>query len=219
MVCTLHSHQIGFNKIIDRLKNSIPKGHIKSSERDGFKIVEIKTKGGLLAADSILEISYRERLKPDYKISENQVCPLNENLKGLYGYVSALPIKNENVKKLFLHKIQTVNSEFSIFQVKGKTKNLKTVIGELSQTFDAISFVQPKTIIAKAAGQHFLDKDLNLISDTQGNCKIEDLKVAIDAIYYDAPPKDLTEDQKTRKANSENRLKKHNIKINKIFPL
>ncbi|GAA4242885.1 DUF4272 domain-containing protein [Winogradskyella damuponensis] len=218
MICTLYAHQLGFDKIITILKTNIPKGQITFSELDGFKIAEIQTKGGLFSSDHIVKISYRERLQPDYQISDTEHCPLNENLKGLYGFASSLPTTNENIKSLFLRKIQTLNSEFSIFQEKGKTKNLKDIISQLADEFDAIVFAQPQTIISKADGQHFLDKHLNLIIDLNGHCEIKELKVVIDSKYYDGEIEEITEDQKSRKEESELILKNHHIKINANLP-
>jgi hypothetical protein len=218
MICTLYAHQLGFETIVEILKSHIPKGNISFSEEDEFRIVEVESKGGLFSSNAVLKVAYRERLKPDYQISESEDCPLNENLKGLYGFVTSLPTGNEKIKSLFLHKIQTLNSEFSIIQEKGKTKNVKDIISRLAQKFDAIVFVQPNTVIAKSKHQHFLDKNLNLIIDPNGNCEIDDLNVSIDTKYYDAEPIELTKDQKSRKERSEAVLENHQVKINYNLP-
>ncbi len=218
MICTLYSHNLGFEKIIEILKNNIPKGNLTFSELDDFKVVKIETKGGLFSSGNKLKISYRERIEPSHQISENENCPLNENLKGLYVFATSIPTVNEKVKSLFLQKIQTLNSEFSIIQESGKTENLKDIIKNLSLSFDAIIFVQPSTVISKSDGQHFLDKNLNLITDQDGNCEIEELNVSIDSKYYVGDQSEIAEDQKTRKEENEKILSKNKIKINKNLP-
>ncbi|WP_179006541.1 DUF4272 domain-containing protein [Winogradskyella forsetii] len=218
MICTLYAHQLGFDKIVQILKSNIPKGQFNFSELDGFNIVEIKTKGSFFSSDIKLKVSYRERIQPSYQISEKEDCPFNENLKGLYGFVTSLPSNNEKIKSLFLHKIQTLNSECSIFQEKGTTKNLGDIIFKLANAFDAIIFAQPNTVISKSENQHFLDKNLDLIIDPNGNCEIDELSVSIDAKYYDTNSIEITEDQKSRKTESEIILKKHNVKINNNLP-
>lgn len=218
MICTFYSHQLGLEKIVETLKSNIPKAKISYSEIDDFKVVEIKTKGGLFSSDAFLKVSYRERLQPDYQIHDTEDCPLNENLKGLYGFVSSLPTNNEKVKELLLRKVQTLNSEFSFIQEKGTTKNLKEILKQLAKAFDPIIFAQPNTIISKSSNQHFLDTNLNLIIDPSGNCEIDDLNVSIDSKYYDTEPTELTEDQTTRKANNERILEQQQVKINYNLP-
>lgn len=220
MICTLYSHKLDFESIIKIIKNSIPKGSVSFSEVDDFKVVEVHTKGGLFSSGDVLKISYRERLEPGFQISESEDCPFNENLKGLYGFVCSLETSNEKIKDLFLNKIQTLNSEFSILQEKGKTKNIEVIIKTLATAFDAIIFAQPNTVIAKAKDQHFLDKNLNLIIDQNGNCEIEDLNVSIDSKYYDNNNAEIeiTEDQKTRKEANHIILEDHNVKINYNLP-
>ena len=218
MICTFYSHQLGFEKIVETLKSNIPKAKISFSEIDDFKVVEIKTKGGLFSSDAFLKVSYRERLQTDYQIHDTEDCPLNENLKGLYGFVSSLPTNNEKVKELLLRKVQTLNSEFSFIQEKGTTKNLKEIIRQLAKAFDPIIFAQPNTIISKSGNQHFLDTNLNLIIDPSGNCEIEDLNVSIDSKYYDAQLVELSEDQVSRKSKNETILEQHEVKINYNLP-
>ncbi|MEO8534909.1 MAG: DUF4272 domain-containing protein [Flavobacterium sp.] len=218
MICTLYSHHIGFDKIIAILKKRYPKAEFKIENENEFQNVEIETKGGFLSSATKLKIIYRERNEPSYQISEIDDSPLTSNLKGLYGYVNSLPSKNENIKKLFLHKIQTLNCEFSIDQQKGKTEGLKELIEELAQDFDAVLFTQPDTIISRSKDQHFLDKNLNLIIDNSGNCEIEILDVNIESVYYDGEQIEVTDAQKEWKARSEKILEERNIKINKHLP-
>lgn len=218
MICTFYTHKIGFEALIEVLKKNIPKGKITLGEENGLKIIRVEIKGGLFSTSSVLKISYRERLTPDYQISEREDCPLNQNLKGLFGFVSSLPTSNEKIKGLFLQKTQTFNSEFSILQETGKTKNIKEILHKVAIEFEAVLFVQPETVISKVNEQHFLDENLNLIIDQQGNCEIESLTINIDAKYFDGDQKNIQEDQKIRKEKSEVVLNEHAIKINKNLP-
>nr|WP_315241181.1 DUF4272 domain-containing protein [uncultured Flavobacterium sp.] len=218
MICTLYSHQIGFDKIVEALRNSYPKAAITSTSQDGSQIASIETKDGFFSSGSKLTVQYRERKEPSYQLPETDDSPLTGNLRGLYGYVDSLDSNNEKVKSLFLHKIQTLNSEFSITQQKGQTKNLKELLQKLAKDFEAVLFVQPKTIISKSEEQHFLDENLNLILDVNGNCEIEVLDVKINSIYYDKEHAEITEFQKEWKTNSEKILRERDIKINNYLP-
>lgn len=218
MICTLYSHSIGFEKITDIVKEVYPKCILTTTKEDESHIVEIDIKGGFFSSPKKFKITYRQRSAPSYQLPEKNEDPLTVNLKGLYRFVCSLPASNEKIKGLFLHKILTLNAEFSIIQEQGETKELKTLIYRLAQAFDAILFAQPNTVIIKSSGQHFLDKNLQLIIDGAGNCEIDDLDVKIDARYFDGRPDEVTEAQKQRKADSELVLEKRRININRNLP-
>ncbi len=214
MICTIYSHHLGLEKIKQIFLSHVPKGVFSTNGES----LEFEVKGGILSPSKKVTIFYRERAIPSYQIPQIDDSELTANLKGLYGFVDSLPTENEKVKGLFLHKIQTLNSEFSIREDKGELKELDIIIADLAKEFDAVLFVQPKTIISKSETQHFLDKDLNLIIDVDGRCEIEELKVNINSEYFDNDQTQLDEDQLERKAKNEEILEKENIKINKHLP-
>jgi len=214
MICTVYSHHLGLEKIKEIFLSHVPKGVFSSNGEN----LEFEVKGGILSPSKKVTIFYRERAVPSYQIPQIDDSELTANLKGLYGFVDSLPTENEKVKGLFLHKIQTLNSEFSIREDKGEIKELNAIIADLAKEFDAVLFVQPNTIISKSETQHFLDKDLNLIIDTEGKCEIEDLEVHINSEYFDNDQTELDEDQIERKAKNEEILERENIKINKHLP-
>jgi hypothetical protein len=218
IICTIYSHQVGFDKISGIIQRVYPNSSITFDTEDDFQILHMEIKGGLFRSSKKLKVAYRERAQPSYQIPETDDSPLTTNLKGLYGYVSSLPTTNEKVKGLFLQKILTLNCEFSIMEEQGDVKDLKSLISTLARELDAVLFVQPDTVISKSPGQHFLDKNLNLIIDGWGACEIDDLSVKIESFYFDGPQTEVSEDQKERKARSESLLRQWNIKINNHLP-
>lgn len=219
MICTIYSHQLGLERIKEILQSNITNAKISTTKDDDESdIIEIEIKEGILNAAQKLVISYRERAIPSYQIPEIDDSALTANLKGLYGFVDSLPTANEKVKDLFLQKILTINCEFSITQETGEVKDLKSIIKNIANELDAVLFVEPDNVISKSKGQHFLDKNLDLIIDTEGNCEIENLDVKINSIYFDGDQSELTEDQMERKENNEKILETHNIKINRNLP-
>jgi hypothetical protein len=218
MICTIYSHQSGFDDIKEIVLSNFPKGDITLSKQDELDVIDLEIKGSNLDFSHKIKILYRERAEPSYQIPEIDDSALTANLKGLYGFVYALPTVNEKVKNLFLRKIETLNSEFTIIQEEGEIADLKTIIKNIANELDAILFVQPDTVISKSGGQHFLDKNLDLIIDTEGNCEIEELAVNINSAYFDADQNELAEDQLIRKEKSERILEDYSIKINRNLP-
>ncbi len=221
MICTIYSHYLVFDRIIAILQEVVPDAEIKTAKQDGGSIIEVvmkdkSSKFSLFKKTSKLTITYRERTVPSYEIPESDDSPLTANLRGMYGFVHSLPVVNEEVKNRFLHKILTINSEFSI-DAQGEVNVLGVLIPRFAYEFDAFVFAQPGLPISRAEGQHFLDKELALIIDMEGNCEIDTLEVNIESKYFDkpAPP---TEKQLARKAKSEEVLQQRGIKINEHLP-
>ncbi|WP_420574166.1 DUF4272 domain-containing protein [Kordia sp.] len=219
MICTLYSHEIGSTTISKILRKYFPTSDIFLDEEDEFKIFKVEIKGGFFSSKKVLKIPYRERMEPNYQITHDENCPLNSNLQGLYGFAQSLPIQNETLKDRFLHKIHSLNSEFSIIEEKGTIKEIPAIIRDLALAYEAILFVQDGTIISKAHGQHFLDENLQLIIDHEGNSEVETIPVRIDPKFFNTTnDEEVTEEQKERKAKSEAVLEELNVKINRNLP-
>ncbi|MCX6315766.1 MAG: DUF4272 domain-containing protein [Bacteroidetes bacterium] len=218
MLCTLYSHQTGFNKITEIVKKNFPDAKTDFGKLEEFQLLHITIKGGLFSAPKKLKIAYRERISPSWTLSAESACPLEHNLRGMYGLVSNIESENEHIKGLLLKKITTLNCEFSIIPEKGEIKELPALVKELAAFFHAILFVQRDTVISRAEGQHFLDENLSLILDGAGHCEITSLPVEIDSALYDAPASELTDDQKKRKDRSETSIRQYNIPVNPHLP-
>ena len=218
MICTIYSHQSGFDAIKEIIVSNFPEGNVLISKEEESDIIDLEIKDGISNSTQKIKILYRERAEPSYQIPEINDSALTANLKGLYGFVYSLPTVNEKVKNLFLQKIQTLNSEFTIIQEEGEIADLKTIITNIANELDAVLFVQPDVVISKSSGQHFLDKNLDLIIDTEGNCEIDELDVRINSVYFDADQNELSEDQQLRKEKNEKILEENSIKINRNLP-
>src|SRR5688572_26911058 len=107
MICTIYSHHLVFDRIVEIVKRTFSGASISLGTQDEFQVIDVEIKGGLFSASKKLKVSYRQRVTPSYQLPDIDDSPLTKNLKGLYGFVSSLPAKNEKVKSLFLHKIQT----------------------------------------------------------------------------------------------------------------
>lgn len=221
MICTIYSHYLVLDRITGILHEVLPDAEIKVARQENRTMVEalIKEKSSkfsLFKKTSKIKIAYRERTIPSYYISETENSPLTENLRGMYGFVNSLPTKNEDVKNRFLQKILTINSEFSI-DAEGEVNVLGVLIPTFAHDFDAFVFAQPGLPISRSDGQHFLDKNLQLIIDTEGNCEVDTLEINIESKYFDEPATP-TERQQTRKDRSEAILREHTIRVNASLP-
>ncbi|WP_295767821.1 DUF4272 domain-containing protein [uncultured Mucilaginibacter sp.] len=218
MICTLYAHHVGFEKITAIIREIYPDGKLSESANGTDHFADLTIKGGLFGSSKVIKVSYRQKPKPSYQIAEGDDSAFTNNLKGLYNYVASLPSSKPDVQALLLRKIQTLNCEFTVSEDKGETKEFKTLIERLALEFDAIIFAQPDTPISRSKGQHFLDKNLNLLIDGNGACEVETLKVQIETAHFDADQSVVTDEQRARKENSEAIIKAKGIKVNVNLP-
>ena len=215
--CTIYSHELCFDKILKEIQNSFPTAKTEIIKEEHQKIIHTTIKNGLLKPKKEFQISYRERLKPSFNLLEID-SPLTQNIAGMSSFVKQLPTSNEKIKGLLLEKIATLNSEFAILNNGDLHKDLKQFTLNVSQACDAILFIPANTNLKKSDTQQFLDKNLELILDLNGNSEIQDLKVKIDSSLFDKNQNLSNPDQINRKSKSESILKQHSIKQNKNLP-
>lgn len=225
MICTLYSSQTGYERIVDILKKHIPKGKISVTQDGEYHIMEIVWKDGFLSPKQSLQIHYGQRLQPEVPVGEAEGCPLSGNINGLNTFVTRLPVKNGRLKRMFYIKIRETQSEFTLIQQKGTTKNLLDIIQTLTKEFDAFIFAQVGTMVSKSDQQHFLTSDLKLLLDVYGDSEVDTLGEEIEAKYEAQLKKyreevlgNLAEDQRARKFANEDWLENNNIQINPYLP-
>ena len=214
---TIYSHDLIFDQVTALAKQHFPKANISASNDQGRQLLSIDIKGGLFKSAKQIKISYRQRNKPSYQIAEID-SPLTQNLQGMLGFINSLPASNEELKRLLMVKVGTVNSETAILHDGKLTKQVAGFTQQLSKQSKAIVFVAPDSPIARSQGQHFLDQDLNLLLDTGGQSEVGHLNVEINAQYHDAPQENLSEAQTNRKAKNEAFLESKGINVNKHLP-
>lgn len=214
--CTVYSHQVSYDKVIEVIKKVFPKGEFRYEVQQDFKIIYIELRGGLFRSSKKLKINYRERVHPSFELTHAE-CSLTHKLIGMLGFVSAIPAKNEHVRTLLLNKIKTLNSEFSIFADSDSALDFADLVKQVSAALDALVFAQPHTQISQSDGQHFLNEKLQLVLDVNGKSDVDTLDVKIDAKFFDSA-KMSTADQIQRKARTEEILRKSGIKENLNLP-
>lgn len=216
--CTIYSHYLNFDKVIEIVKTNLPKAKIEQHNEGVHRNLVATIKGGFFGKTKTLTINSRQRKIPSYKLDEVN-CELTQNLEGMVNYIASFPAKNEAVRNKFLHKVMAVNCEMPFMAEPEITPEFKNILALIIKELDAYVFAQPNRIFNKSSHQHFLDKNFNLILDAEGNCEIEDIEVNAEAKYHDEPfNENATEGQSKRKADSESFLRDNGIKINQNLP-
>lgn len=215
--CTIYSHMLDFSKVIEIVKNGLPKAEINTQNNGVQKSIVATIKGGFFSKNKSLTINYRERENPSYNL-EKADCSLSQNLAGMVNFIQSIPAQNHEIHSKFLIKVMATNCEMAFICDPKMTSDFESVLQKIALAVNAFVFTSSSDFFNKSQVQHFLDKDLNLILDTEGKTEISDLDVRIDAKYYDADQATITPAQKTRKEKSEAFLTANNITINKNLP-
>jgi Domain of unknown function (DUF4272) len=215
--CTLYSHQLNFEKVIEIVQSTLPKASMEYKDGGKQKSLLMTIKGSLFSKPKTLKINYRERLNPSYTL-EKAECGLTQNLAGMLGFIESLSTRNEALKQKFRYKVMSANCEMPFIAEPEINADFEAVLRKITSELDCFVFAQPNRFFSKSAGQHFLDKNLNLILDTSGNWEVEDLEVSVDAKYHDQAIEEVSEGQLARKTKSEAFLTENGIKVNKNLP-
>jgi len=215
---TLYSHDVDLDDtILAILKKHFPRSSPSFREVEGSRQMIVTIKGGLIFKPKTLTIKYRQRQTPSYRLI-NDDCPVSIQLRGLYNFTEALPMPQNDVKRLLLRKIETINSETVFIAEPTLTQEMQGVLSELAQTLDSLIFAQPQLTLSKSSDLHFMDSSFRLLMDLDGNTGDGKLDVKIASKYYDdpTPPTWLQQD---RKARTEAFLRQRGIPINPRLPM
>jgi hypothetical protein len=215
--CTIYSHQLQFQDIVTLVKEELPKGKVDYKDGGKQKSLIATIKGGLFSKTKTLKINYRERENPSYKLDKVE-CGLTQNLSGMVNFIQSIPASNPELRNKFLYKVMSANCEIPFMAEPVITPEFEKVLKKIINKLDAFVFVQPSKLFGKSNGQHFLDKELNLIIDTSGKMEVSDVSVVVDAKYHDGPTDNYSDEQIARKERSESVLHSKEIKVNKNLP-
>ena len=215
--CTIYSHKLDFEKVVEIIKSELPKAKIEYNDGGMQKSLIATLKGSFFSKSKKLKVNYRQRKNPSYKLGQIE-CGLTQNLAGMANLTQTLPAQNDEVRNKFLAKVMSANCEMAFIAEPEINSEFESVLRKITNQLDGFIFAQPSKLFNRSNTQHFVDKNLNLVLDMNGNCEVEDIDVNIDAKYHDEPTENDTEEQKSRKAISETFLESNAIKINKNLP-
>lgn len=215
--CTIYSHKLNFDKVVDIIKTELPTATVTVKDGGLQKSIAVLLKGGFFSKSKKLNINYRERKSPSYKL-EKIDCGLSQNLAGMSNLIQSLPAQNESLRNKFLAKVMSSNCEMAFTAEPSIVPEFETVLRRITNELECFVFAKPNKLFKSSNQQHFVDKDLNLVLDMVGNSAVEDIEVNVDAKYHDEPSENNTDEQKTRKSNSESYLERSGIKLNKNLP-
>lgn len=225
IICTVYSNKIDLEAISSIIKKHIPKVQISIRAEDNVQIIEVEYKKGIFSSTNKIKITHQQRNEPNKELNKSSNCTLSNNIKGLHGFVNNIHAKDLKSKELFLLKIQTLNCVFSIIPVQGSFPNMTEIVKDLALYFDAILFVQPDSIMSQSSvGQHFLNKDLQLVLNQLGESNVSDFGSEIEKKYLEKENQYLNyvnqipTEQRIRKLANEERIKTEGIKVNKFLP-
>lgn len=215
--CTIYSHKLEFEKVVEIIKTELPKAKIDYKYEGKQKSLTATLKGGIFSKTKTLKINYRERKTPSYNLDQID-CGLTQNLAGMANMIQSLPAQKDELRNKFLAKVMSANCEMPFIAEPEINSEFESLLRKITNELDCFVFAQPSKLFDASNQQHFVDKNLNLVLDMDGNSAVDDINVTVDAKYHDAPSENDTDEQKLRKGSSETFLESNRIKVNKNLP-
>lgn len=215
--CTIYSHILHFERVVQLVHSHLTEASVEHRDEGSHQTLVATMKDGFFRKPKRLTIRYRERKHPSFTLQQID-CPLSQALAGMLQFIQSLPAQNEELRQQFLYKVKSTNCELSFMAEPEITKEFEGVLRTIVDELDGFIFAQDSQFFSQGQGQHFVDKHMKVILDTNGKCDIEELEVHIDSRYHDQSPEIYTSEQIERKTRSESFLHSLGIKINEHLP-
>jgi len=215
---TIYSHELEFDKVVAIVQSKLPKAKVEYNDGGDQKLLVATIKGGLFSKTKTLKINYRQRANPSHELNAVE-CGLTQNLAGMVNFIQSIPAQNQEMQNLLLYKVRSMNCEMPFMAEPSMNADFEAVLKAIALELDAMVFAQPNSIFSFSnANNFFLNKNLELILDTNGTSALNHLDVKVNTKYHDGNQTNATQEQIDRKANSDQFLLDNNIKLNKNLP-
>lgn len=215
--CTIYSHYLAFDKVVEILKREIPKAKFEVLNNDQQKSLTATISGGLLGRSKTLKVNYRQRANPSYKLDHVE-CALTQNLSGMVGYIQKIDAIDKPLQNKLLYKVMAANAEMPFMAEPDIAPEFESALKKILVELDAFVFTTPNKVFNRSGGPYFADKRMAVILDGMGASEATDLEVSVDSRYHDQPAHEYTKEQLDRKTESEIFLKEKGIKVNQNLP-
>ena len=199
---TIYSHELEFDKVVAIVKSKLPKANVEYQDGGHQKALVATIKGGLFSKSKTLKINYRQRMNPSHELNAVE-CGLTQNLAGMVNFIQSIPAQNQELQNLLLYKVRSMNCEMPFMAEPKIDADFEAVLKGITSELDAMVFAQPNSIFSFSnATNFFLNKNLDLILDTNGASAINHLDVKVNAKYHDGSQSNATQEQIDRKSKS-----------------
>ncbi|QJB39263.1 DUF4272 domain-containing protein [Chitinophaga oryzae] len=214
--CTLYTHEVDMGKVLTRMRAHFDASALNvNGQEDNWESITVVSKKRRLRKGNTITITYRQRSVPGYTL-EHSDEPIIVNLHGMYAFVQQIDAENQELKRLLLGKIPTVNTEIAIKAEPSFNGDLRSAVMELAYELDAFFFSEGNSIFNTDV-QGFWDKTGALLLDVNGHSTATNLTVNIEAKYFDSqtPP---SAEALERKARSLQQLQVMGVRSSAMLP-
>ncbi|NMM47653.1 DUF4272 domain-containing protein [Marinigracilibium pacificum] len=178
-LCTIYSSQKLDDRLIELINKNFNNPKINIEEQGENKIIKFHKKNGFLKGKTNFQISSRSR-NNNVSLEEDKSA-LAANLIGIKGFISQIPGASVEGKSGMNLLIDSFTTETAVLCDSSTSPELLNSVKQIVQEKDCMLFCQEGQFIGRGKFPHFLDKDLKLLIDVNGNSEIfESSKLTID---------------------------------------
>lgn len=199
-LCTLYCNQPIENRLIELVNQQFNTPAIEVNENGENKIVTFSKKNGFLKGKTQVQISMRNR-SADQDIYSDE-SPLAQNIRGIQGFIAQIPNVSTVGREALNISVEGFINETAILSNSKNSKELLEVVKQISQELDCVLFCQEGTFIGKGDYPHFLNGNLKLLVDIQGNSEVYPAAAPVVNTEDEPEEVELEPDQLLRKMQS-----------------
>lgn len=169
-LCTLYCSQPIEKKLIELVNQHFNVPAIQVDQSGENKIVTFSKKNGFLKGKTQVQISMRNRsVERDIYSDES---PLAQNIRGIQGFIAQIPNVSVVGREALNIAVEGFINETAILSNTKNSTELLKVVKQISQELDCVLFCQEGVFIGRGDYPHFLNGNLELLVDIQGNSEI-----------------------------------------------
>jgi len=168
-LCTLYSSKRIEERLSELINEKFSKSDIEINKTSKSQIFNFSKKKGFFKGKIDFQISTRFRESVDLIVDQSDLAKNLQGLKGFISQISSAPqIGIENLNII----IDSIISETTVLCSESSSKELLEIIKIISKEKECILFCQSDSFIGKGNYPHFLNKELKLLLDIEGNSEI-----------------------------------------------
>jgi len=167
-LCTIYSSERIEGRLSELISRKFKNPEIKVSNTSGGQVFKFSKKKGFLKGKITFQISTRFRESIELEVDQSDLA---KNLMGIKGFISNIPAPPIGIENLNL-LIDTFISETAVLCSEVDSTELYELVEMISKEKNCVLFCQSNNFVGRGNYPHFLNKNLELLLDMNGNSEV-----------------------------------------------
>jgi hypothetical protein len=183
--CSIYSHHIWHQEIVDIVFNNVPQGSVEiTGKSNSWEKIQIFGEKELLKSQNKMSLTCKVREFPSFKLGD-PVDEITANLNGIRNYFGAIQDCDPQLLQKLIAKISSVNMEISVVADNGFNEDFEEIILAITEKTQGFIFSNNNSIFdAPDSASGLFNENADVILCASGYSDVKDLEVIIAPHYY-----------------------------------